>query len=591
MSIRLSSYLRPTLPLLFLCTLAVAGEKQIIQLRDYTDTEVKCGGFTLSRDMPVHITALGGGESETPFTDEAMFAYGWIINADSREPVWRMTISNTNKEKSDRRFDGSVPLRKGSYEVYYAAYGFASRTSISNFNINIDRRKQGTDKKHTFTEWLQELFGGTDLKDWQKRAKEWGIDIAVDDNAPYIPMFSPPKDFQDQLFASTRLGENEHIRQRFTLVKPMPIRIYALGERDFSETLADYGWIVDAKTRKRIWEMTSTNTRPAGGAGKNVKFDGVVQFPRGDFVLYYITDDSHSAADWNAAPPNDPLNYGVTLIAADSHSKDDFKLSSASNEDQNVIVQLIEVGNNETRSASFGLKSPATIRVYALGERSNAKHQMVDYGWIINANTRERVWTMDADRTEHAGGADKNRMIDETVTLPKGVYTVLYQTDDSHAYNSWNSSPPFDPEHWGISIYGEGTPTDVVDKRASAAQDNIIAQLTQVGDNANMTRAFTLDKTTHVRVYALGEGQDRQMYDYGWIEDADKGTVVWEMTYSMTFHAGGGRKNRMVKTNVILDKGRYILHYVSDDSHSYGHWNTDPPDDPTMWGITLYREE
>ncbi len=81
------------------------------------------------------------------------------------------------------------------------------------------------------------------------------------------------------------------------------------------------------------------------------------------------------------------------------------------------------------------------------------------------------------------------------------------------------------------------------------------------------------------------------MYDYGWIENASTGDVVWEMAYSMTFHAGGGRKNRMVNTTILLDKGEYKLHYVSDDSHSFDNWNTDPPDDPTMWGITLYEEK
>jgi hypothetical protein len=80
------------------------------------------------------------------------------------------------------------------------------------------------------------------------------------------------------------------------------------------------------------------------------------------------------------------------------------------------------------------------------------------------------------------------------------------------------------------------------------------------------------------------------MYDYGWIEDARTGTVVWEMTYGMTFHAGGGRKNRMVNTSIVLDKGEYVLRYRSDDSHSYAEWNVDPPDDREYWGITLYRD-
>ncbi|HMD13884.1 MAG TPA: hypothetical protein VKI62_04615, partial [Bacteroidota bacterium] len=111
------------------------------------------------------------------------------------------------------------------------------------------------------------------------------------------------------------------------------------------------------------------------------------------------------------------------------------------------------------------------------------------------------------------------------------------------------------------------------------------------GNNANSTKPFSLNKPEHIRIYAIGEGQNKTMYDYGWIEDANTGTVVWEMTYSMTFHAGGGRKNRMVNTTIVLDKGNYVLHFVSDDSHSYGNWNTDPPDDPTMWGITLFKGE
>jgi len=113
----------------------------------------------------------------------------------------------------------------------------------------------------------------------------------------------------------------------------------------------------------------------------------------------------------------------------------------------------------------------------------------------------------------------------------------------------------------------------------------------QVGDDADRKEKFRLDKTTRVRIYAVGEGQNREMVDYGWIEDARSGNVVWEMTYGMTFHAGGGRKNRMVNMTFLLDKGEYVLRYRSDDSHSFNAWNVDPPDDPAYWGITVFRED
>jgi hypothetical protein len=119
----------------------------------------------------------------------------------------------------------------------------------------------------------------------------------------------------------------------------------------------------------------------------------------------------------------------------------------------------------------------------------------------------------------------------------------------------------------------------------------VLAQIVRVRADADASERFRLDRTTRVRVYAIGEGQNREMFDYGWIENAKTGAVVWEMTFSMTLHAGGGRKNRSVNTTVVLEKGDYILRYRSDDSHSYGDWNVDPPEDAMYWGITVYRDD
>jgi len=119
----------------------------------------------------------------------------------------------------------------------------------------------------------------------------------------------------------------------------------------------------------------------------------------------------------------------------------------------------------------------------------------------------------------------------------------------------------------------------------------MIEQIVTARNNADEQKKFTIDRPTRVRVYAIGEGQKRSMYDFGWIESAAKGVTVWEMTYGMTFPAGGARKNRMVNTTIMLEKGEYYLRYQSDDSHSYGDWNEDPPDDQQFWGITLYKDD
>ena len=576
---------------------AFSGEHSIIQIKDFTQTEVKSGGFSLPSQMNVHIKALGGGNDKNfNFGNSQMYAYGWIINADTRELVWEMNRENTSRQKNDRVFDDDVLLSRGNYEVYFSAYAFISNSWSSTFNINIDRRKdtglRDKQKKRGFFDWFEGFFGEDVDKEWSRRAKNWGIDISINDDKSRITTFSPPKEFPNVLYKAVQMGENEHIKQGFTISKTIPIRIYALGEIDADGKLADYGWIADGKTHKRIWEMKHGNIQQAGGAEKNVKFDDVISFSSGEYILYYNTDDSHSYLDWNAAPPSDPFNYGISLLAVEEKNKSEFKLSSIK-ENQNIIVGITRVGNNQARNESFTLKKESAVHIYAFGERSNSRRQMADYGWIVNAKTREKVWTMDAGRTEPAGGAEKNRMVDEVITLPKGTYTVFYQTDDSHAYNDWNASPPFDPEHWGITVSGEGDDFNLssVEKNVSAKESGVIAQITQVGDNADEVRVFKVDKPTHIRIYALGEGQNREMNDYGWIENAKTGDIIWEMTYSMTFHAGGGRKNRIVNATILLDKGEYKLRYRSDDSHSFNDWNTDPPEDPSMWGITIYKDE
>src|SRR5262249_21241970 len=78
---------------------AIAGEHPIIQLRDFDQTEVKAGGFRLAAQTQIHVKALGAGyEKRTKREGSEMYAYGWIIDADTRELVWRMDLDNTSRQ-------------------------------------------------------------------------------------------------------------------------------------------------------------------------------------------------------------------------------------------------------------------------------------------------------------------------------------------------------------------------------------------------------------------------------------------------------------------------------------------------------------
>ena len=121
------------------------------------------------------------------------------------------------------------------------------------------------------------------------------------------------------------------------------------------------------------------------------------------------------------------------------------------------------------------------------------------------------------------------------------------------------------------------------------ARSPVIAQIVQVLDNEDRSVAFSLTGGQEVRIFAIGEGQAGEMFDYGWIENTDKGAPVWEMQEPKTAHAGGAAKNRKIDLVITLPAGNYKLRYKSDDSHAFDHWNSLPPD-INFWGIAIYKK-
>ncbi|NIP54582.1 MAG: serine hydrolase [Phycisphaerae bacterium] len=115
----------------------------------------------------------------------------------------------------------------------------------------------------------------------------------------------------------------------------------------------------------------------------------------------------------------------------------------------------------------------------------------------------------------------------------------------------------------------------------------VIAAIDNVTDDQYKMVEFELTEDTAVRVYAIGEGTGNLMFDYGGIENAHTGQLVWEMYAIFTEHAGGASKNRKLDRVILLPAGTYRLHYRTDESHSFDNWNRLPPDH-CWWGIRLF---
>ncbi len=558
------------------------AQKQTVELKNLGNEQVSLAGFILSETTNVHIKAIGAGYRHEflhlksyQADPNSMFAYAWILDARTRKMVWRMTLENTEKvgwSGYNREFDGEIELPKGTYEVYFSSVEPMFFMGSGGF-VSLHR--------------LFKKLMGTN-REWNNEAEKWMVRISgVDEALDAKDVRKEQTLYLDKSIAYlVNQADDSFEKTGFSLKEEASLLIYAQGE-GFNGKMFDYGWIINARTHERIWMMDERQTEYGGGARKNRVERKIVDFAPGDYLIYYKTDDSHSAEEWNANPPYDPYFWGIVVRPA-SASFNWSKVGKFNKKNANVVVSMTQVGDYAYKEAFIKVLRPVKIRIFCLGEGRHG--EMFDYGWISRAEDGKIVWRMVFDQTRHAGGSSKNRLFDRIITLEPGTYVVHYQTDGSHSYEGWNAEPPQQPDMWGITIYNMGAKDAIkAIARPKIPAKNILAKLVQVGDDEFLKKDIYLDKPTQIRIYCLGEGDKGGMYDYGWIKNMETHKTVWKMRFKNTVHAGGAEKNRLVDTIITLKPGHYRVFYKSDDSHSYRHWNAPAPYDERNYGITVYR--
>lgn len=545
-----------------------------VSVGDVAPGKIGYAAFTLSENTKIKVSGTSGG-----FYDDwrLLVYYGWIVNTESRKVVWHALDKYKQKHFEDGEFEVSdeVSLPKGNYELYFtgAHHQWNNDWSGGSFSGFVDYFF-GDRKAVKFKPGVQQRLGivleGAGL------AKIKASDLLTEKKSTAIISIAKP-------------GHNANEKKGFTLSAETSLRIYAIGEGT-RDGLFDYAWITDLNTRKRVWEMDYHNTDFAGGHKKNIVADEKIKLPAGNYLVTYVSDDSHGYNDWNALPPDDPQFSGIHIWLTNENERKNvvpFKMP----EEAKPVLELTQVRDNDIKSQGLSVKSAVDFRVVCMGEKSD--DEMVDNGWIMNASTREVIWDMNRERTTHAGGADKNRMVESIVRLEKGEYIVYYSTDGSHSYHEWNSTPPREQELYGISLWitkkEDLSKVSLVDPN-TIKNDKVLVEIVRVKDDAYLTESFTLNTDTKLRIFAIGEGVDGDMVDFGWIKNIDTGKVVWEMTYRNTENAGGDEKNRLYNDTIILPKGTYKIFYETDGSHAYRRWNASPPHDQERYGISLYKE-
>jgi hypothetical protein len=549
--------------LLILALAAALQAKQvrILEMRSDGRHVLADDGISVRKALNVRIKVAG-----IVWKRKALFE-GWILDGKTRKVVWSTDDAGGS---SDSRLEEEVGLPQGEYEVYYA---LLPEVAVKRGQINSKR-------------FWDDTFD--DDRKPEKDSKAWGMEIWADEKDRESVSVTSIPETEKALVRLAPLGNHESEKEHFTLGKDTRVRIYAVGE-GVDREMADYGWIVRDDTGDEVWTMNYPGTKAAGGAEKNRMCDEIITLPRGEYTVSFTTDDSHSYAAWNALPPYDPRHWGLTLYPANGLEENQFLVKpKETGSKRDFIVDLTRIGDDRLENAGFTLTRPLSVKIVCQGEMGHDR-SLVDYGWILDAKTREVVWDMGRSDMKHAGGAEKNRIASSVMTLEPGSYEVYYITDDSHAYGDWNAGPPRDPDAWGITVRaaGEADPGIVRPYREEDDRD-LLVKIVRVRDDEKIRRTFELAEDSRVRVYAVGEGRDGEMFDYGWISDED-GHKVWRMRYEDTDPAGGAGKNRMVNETVKLKAGAYTVYFKTDDSHAFDDWNDDPPRDPASWGITVRR--
>ena len=159
-------------------------------------------------------------------------------------------------------------------------------------------------------------------------------------------------------------------------------------------------------------------------------------------------------------------------------------------------------------------------------------------------------------------------------TLPAGRYAAFYATDDSHDPSEWNAraaarSASLGPARSACADRRRARRGEVVRLRARPGQRRRSSRSPRSATASRARARFSLARAMDVRVYALGEGTRRT----AWSTTAGSPTRpptrrCGRCATPTPSHAGGAAKNRLVDRTIRLDKGDYVVHYVTDDSHS-----------------------
>lgn len=562
----------------------------VVVLSDIEPERLRHAAFSLDRPARIAIEAVGSYESTDG--NASLAAYGWVLDRKDREVVWRMEPETSTRDRgSVATARDTVELDPGIYDIYFSSFG--NRNS-SRFGISLLDRIFGNESgwRNDDSEWRMVVR----MSDGERTAVERLEEEPDDQLAPQPP---------NAVWSTAPMRGRQNEEYVFRVADSARLFVYAVGE--IGDEQMDYGMIENVLAGERLWEMTIANTDHAGGWNVNRVYSDTLSIEPGIYRAVYETDALQSWGDWVGNPPFDVAGWGITLSADPVSAVTAFDPVTT----RSPIIELTRVGNDERRRAQFRVNEPVHVVANAVGEIGEGSRY--DWAWLRNNESQESVWEMTWENSRRTGDHDNNRAEMAFFHLEPGAYTLGYETDDSHAFDSWRHALPEHPNRWGVSLFPveedvDSTIVEVLGYEQSTLENDdmrpppppapsatpdlpgtTILTFSEVGNETRRSESIVLDEQSNLHVQAMGEISISGRYDYAWIENTETGEIVWEMTWQNTRPAGGADRNRRFDGTVTLDAGTYTVHYRSDFSHAYGDFGDEAPIDPQNWGIRISK--